>query len=487
MVGIARVLTGAHLRLSGGVWRYYAGFAIGRAAGLVVLPITSRALGVGGFGRFEADFAIFIAATIVLDAGQGAAIVRFVGERGHFTPDVLRAAARIQVVASLFAVACLAPPLLLFAAPNDRPALLLVDLIVFAFVEGFAVVGGALLRATERDGLFATFSIVRLALTASIGAVGALTLGASGALLGIALGGAGFASFAVREVRGAVGGQARRETATLVRYGVPLLATTAAAWALGLSDRLFLRAFAPDRILGAYAANYRLGSVVLIFLASPLGLTWVPAARRALAEGRLKEVTRRWSTLLAVTCAVGTLALLVIGQEVIPLLFGGQFTFDPIVVAAVGWSGWCAGLYFLLATSILLSEDTRRLAALSIAVVLINVAANAALIPSFGAHGAAAATLISYAALCFGALAVSPRPSAAWVREPRHLGVLVGATAMVAIGALSRTAAVVGLFAMLVLFGSIVVKTVLRFGHRADLRESRVCVGDELPPTAEST
>src|SRR3954464_7228226 len=88
------------LRLPGGVWRYYVGFSIGRMAGLVVLPIASRSLGVVGFGRFEAAFPLVIAATIVLDAGQGAGIVRFIGDPGHSSADVLHAAARIQVAAS---------------------------------------------------------------------------------------------------------------------------------------------------------------------------------------------------------------------------------------------------------------------------------------------------------------------------------------------------------------------------------------------------
>src|SRR4051794_6844444 len=92
-------------RLPGGIWRYYLGFSIGRMAGLVVLPIASRSFGVVGFGRFEAAFALFIAATIVLDAGQGAGIVRFVGDPGHSTADVLHAAARIQLVASMVAIA----------------------------------------------------------------------------------------------------------------------------------------------------------------------------------------------------------------------------------------------------------------------------------------------------------------------------------------------------------------------------------------------
>jgi O-antigen/teichoic acid export membrane protein len=472
-------LRAALIRLPGGTWRYYAGFAVGRLAGLVILPVTSRALGVEGFGRFEAAFAIFIAATIVLDAGQGAALVRYVGERGQDTGALVHAAARIQLAASALAVVALAPPLLLFATPHDRPALLLVALVTFAFVEGMAVIGGGLLRATDRDGLFAVLSLVRLCLTAFVGAVGALTLGASGALFGVAVGGAGFAAFAIREVVSADATRARPEQKRLVRYGVPLLATTAASWTLGLSDRLFLRAFAPDRVLGAYAANYRLGSVLLIFVASPLGLTWIPAARRAVADGRLEQVARRWFIALSLTCAAGTLALLVLGPELVPLLFGNRFAFDPFIVAAVGASAWPVGLYFLLATSILLSEDTRRLAVLSCAVVLVNIAANATLIPRFDAHGAAVATLISYGALSFGALAVSSRPRATWIWEPRNLGVLSGLIALLSVGALNRTAALVGLFALLVLLGAIAKANAI------GTFEERLAV-DEVPPTAET-
>jgi O-antigen/teichoic acid export membrane protein len=448
-------------RLPGGIWRYYVGFSIGRMAGLVVLPIASRNLGVVGFGRFEAAFALFIAATIVLDAGQGAGIVRFVGDPGHSTADVLHAAARIQLVASMLAIACLAPPLLLFAAPDNRRGILLVALVLFAFIEGFAVIGGGVLRATDQDGLFALFSAARLVLTASLGAAGALLLGGSGALLGVAFGGTAFAAFALRELhRSKTQPSVRREVRTMARYGIPLIATTAAYWTLALSDRLFLRAFASDRALGAYAANYRLGGVLLLFFAGPLGLTWIPAARRAQARNAVDALRRQWSERYALACAAGTLALLVIGEWAIPSIFGTRFTFDRIVVAASAASAWFAGFYLFLGTPILLGKETRRLAAVSVLVVLVDVGANALLIPSFGAHGAAAATVIAYSSLCLGAVLVCPAPRLRWAFETRHLGVLAVSIVAAAVGVAAGTAAIVALLALLALAASFGVRAV---------------------------
>jgi O-antigen/teichoic acid export membrane protein len=149
-----------------GVWRYYAGFAIGRVSGLVVIPVTSRVLGTAGFGRFEAALALFLASTIVLDAGLGAALVRFVGD-GRYDADVLlHSAARIQIFASFGAIILLGVPLLTFAVPDHQYALTLLALVIYAFNEGFAVLGGGMLRATARDGLFALLSLSRLVLTA---------------------------------------------------------------------------------------------------------------------------------------------------------------------------------------------------------------------------------------------------------------------------------------------------------------------------------
>jgi O-antigen/teichoic acid export membrane protein len=430
-------------RLPQGVWRYYAGFTIGRLSGLIVIPIAARVLGTAGFGKFEAALALFLASTIVLDAGLGAALVRFVGEERFDTQALLRAAARIQICASLGAIVLLGIPLLLFDMPDNRPWLVILALVLYAFNEGFAVLGGGLLRATGRDGLYATFSVVRLVLTAGAGATGALLLGASGALLGVAFGGTGFTAYAVYRIRMGnpiISHDARR---TMMVYGLPLISTSVMGWTLSVSDRLFLRGDVSATRLGLYSANYRLGNLVLVFIAGPLGLTWIPAARRAANASALTHARTTWFLRFSAAALLSLLMILTFGSILVPVIFGSGFHFDRVIIGAVGLSGWLGGLYYLVATPIFLASDTRRITLVAAACVIFNLVANAILIPRFGAHGAALATLISYAFVCFAVMALAPIREQRWLLEPAVLATLAGGLATVALATTGERAAAI--------------------------------------------
>src|SRR4051812_28743708 len=80
MLSMARSMTGTvqlTQRLRGWPLGYYAGFALGRCASIVVLPVVAHVAGPAGFGRFEVALAVMVATAIVFDAGMGAAVVRF--------------------------------------------------------------------------------------------------------------------------------------------------------------------------------------------------------------------------------------------------------------------------------------------------------------------------------------------------------------------------------------------------------------------------
>lgn len=393
-----------------GTWRYYFGFAIGRMSGLAVLPVLTRVLGISEFGRFEPALAALIAATIVIDAGLAAALVRF-GDADRDPGTLLQAAARLQVRASVLAV-LLVGPLVVLAAPSGTQRMLAVGaLVVFAVVEGLATLGSGLCRATARDGVYLGLSVARFATTVTMTVLGAALFGSIGALYGIALGGLGFAVYAARAIARTRADDDPAVRRTLMRYGFPLVATSAMTWCLSASDRLFLQRHVPVHEVGDYAANYRLGSLLLVFVATPIALTWVPTARRATERGELGAVRRRWLLGFSLVAGSVVLGLTLLAPAFVPLFFGSEFTGDRLIVGLVGGGGWLGGLYYLAATPFLLDEDTRPLIAVSAVVIATNLVLNAALIPSRGGDGAAIAGALSYAGLCAATLLAARRRS----------------------------------------------------------------------------
>jgi O-antigen/teichoic acid export membrane protein len=404
-----------------GLWRYYLGYALGRMSGLVVLPVVSRMLGESGFGRYEACLALLVAASIVFDAGMGAAIVRFL-DATPASRHTIGAAGALQFGTSLIATVVLLP-FLIWLAPAGVSIVALLGLVgVFSFVEGYAVLGSGVLRAQANDGLFLGLSLSRVAVTVTVTILGAHFWGPLGALLGIATGGIGFAVYTLVKLmngRTLGTGEIRRN---LARWGVPLVATTLMTWALSLSDRLFLIASVSPSTLGDYSANYRLGYVVLLFFAAPLILAWLPIARSAQTTRDQLLLSHRWSLRFAFASLGSLIVLVGFSSSTIPIVFGADFQADHFVIGVVGLSGWLGGMYYFVATPILVRDKTSMLANIAVSVVIVNLILNFALISSGGgAHGAALATLFSYLWLCVATfIAVRSHSAHQWIWMRQH-------------------------------------------------------------------
>jgi O-antigen/teichoic acid export membrane protein len=379
-------------------WRYFVGFGLGRLSGLLVIPVVGHLLGPAGVGQFEIALAIILATAIVFDAGVGAAVLRFAQDTRYTRSEVIAAAGAVQSMAIVVA-AMLFIPVMVLAGPDRQPAWALSFVLVgFCAVEGFAVLGSAIIRTEENDRLYLRLGIQRLILTAGFGTGGVVVADVPGALFGVALGGLSFAFIGWRRwwaVRGLGSARARNRIA---RYGVPLIATTVSTWCLSLSDRLFLRASVSADQLGQYAANYRFGSVLITFLAAPVALMWLPEAQRALPELRA-ALERRWMAGVTAVSVAAVLLLVAVSGTAIPLVFGPEFHVDHLVVAAVGAAGWLAALYYLVATPLLLTDSTLYMSVSAVIAVAVALGLNATLIPAHGAHGAAVATFGAYVTL----------------------------------------------------------------------------------------
>jgi O-antigen/teichoic acid export membrane protein len=199
------------------------------------------------------------------------------------------------------------------------------------------------------------------------------------------------------------------------------------AWCLSVSDRIFLNANVSPTELGEYGANYRLGSVILVFLAGPLVLAWVPTIRRVAGEAERAETCVRWSSRFALV-SLGTLVtLLVLAPKGVPVVFGREFQKNDFAIVAAGLSGWLLGLASLIATPILLADRTGLLAVIAAIVAIVNLTLNWFLIQSHGVPGAAIATIASYFLFCVVTTAVvGPSTVAVWFARWSHVILIFG-------------------------------------------------------------
>lgn len=280
--------------------------------------------------------------------------------------------------------------------------------------------GSTLLRAGLRSGAFASLDIVRSAVGTAAGiALVAAAWGAAGRLAGeaaafLACGVVGL--FVARGGRSgvALGSLGKRSVRARLRsaadtaakfghYGAPMTAWFAASSIMSVGDRWLLGLMVGSDEVGIYSANYQLASAGAAAFATPTMMTLHPALMKAWDNGDHEAASESLRTITKFTLVLAP-ALIglagVVGTPLAVLILGESYRSSlvvPLVVGGVAF--WQLGLY--VQKPFEFNSRTRSLGVIAIGAAGFNLAANTALIPIWGAEGAAAATLLSYVGYAF--------------------------------------------------------------------------------------
>lgn len=279
-----------------------------------------------------------------------------------------------------------------------------------------------------------------------------LELGVSGVLLAILIGEAVFAlglgAFVVRRH----GVRPRWRTfRPLVNYSLPLIPVSAFQLGLHQADKLMIKKLGSQEIvrvapdgspvtaaladLGVYSFGYQIPFLLHLAAMSSFMRIWTPSLFGARDDaGRAREVLR---------IGTGVVLLIALGQTIV-----GVFAREGVVLLAsqeeyypaarvIPWisAGYVAYAAFALGQAALMTVfATRTLALLNGGALALNLGLNAILIPRFGIHGAAAATLVSFTALALGTARGASRQGLAPFRASvlPAAGVVLGAGAWLA-------------------------------------------------------
>lgn len=183
-------------------------------------------------------------------------------------------------------------------------------------------------------------------------------------------------------------------------YGMPLLATSLATWVISLSDRYLLALWTPASEVASYILSYQLGGAIITVPMSFLITVVFPRIIRLdRADG--EEAALAYTFRLARIYRRSMLAIVALGSGVvIPLIhfLYPAYELRPAVVVLIvlahviwGLAGFYNKKFELNGRTIIVTRSVATGAA-------VNVVMNVALIPFWGALGAAIATLIAYCA-----------------------------------------------------------------------------------------
>ena len=392
-------------------------FAVEKGAQLAMVIVAGRTLGEARFGRFAFASSLAVVLAFATDLGLTIWTTRALARRGEATGPLLATGLRMRLAASAVVMAAFAGVAL---AVEDRGlAVAVLALGAAALARGLCDHARAVFRANERlgdEGKLNTAIAV---------------LGMGGGIAGLLAGAGGIAALALGILVGTLAGAA---------YGFLLLGRNYGPWA-GPADwtlaRRMLREAAPFYLAGAFTLVYARADVLLLKLRS--FDTEVGAYR---AAGQLVEVVKQLPVLL-MTATFPQLArgfhesraaLIRTERVIMGLLLGSgvllgaalALAADPIIMLPFGADFGravpalrtlalavplqfvnCGVLHFFIA------RDRGGLnMAFAAAMVVVNGGTNLALDGVLGAVGAAAATVVTEAALlacCLYALGVLRR------------------------------------------------------------------------------
>jgi len=279
-------------------------------------------------------------------------------------------------------------------------------------VGTLAFVPLALLRIQDRPGLFSTFSATRHTVNILL-KVALVTAGwgVAGILWSDLLATAVF-SLALLPIlfRNAAPAFSSALLAQALRFGVPKVPHGLLLQVQNLADRKILDHFVTRGEVGLYQMGYNFGQGVK-FATSAFEPAWGPFVYAQLRHPDAKRTLARVSTHVFAFFACATLAVAVLGGDLLALLTPRNPAFRAAapVIPVVALAYLLHGVFLLTSIGIGIEKKARYYPMVTGAAAAANVAANFALIPRLGMMGAAWATVLSYAVMAGLGFTISRR------------------------------------------------------------------------------
>ena len=384
---------------------YGAGVLLSKAVSFIMLPVYTRYLTPADYGVMELIGMTLEVIAIVAGAKLALGIFRYYhkaetdSERNAVVSTALTGlGASYGIVGAISFVAADPLSTLIFGTTVHAPLIRLAA--VTLALQSLMIVPLAYARVRGHAALFvaANFAKLVIGLGLNILFLVHLGMGVRGVFLanfiatlvvGVALG--------IYVIRSVGFHYSRVATRDLLRYGIPLIGTQFAAFALTFGDRYFLKAAADETAVGLYSLAYQFGFLLAAIGYIPFEAVWEPArfqiAKRPDRDA-LFDRGFRYMNIVLLTTAVGlTLFVPDLLRVMATPAFHPAATLVPIILVAYVLQGWTQ----IQDIGILVSERTGFHTLANWVAAIIALTGYALLVPRYLGFGAAVSTVVAFA------------------------------------------------------------------------------------------
>jgi len=367
-----------------------------RACALGLTIALGRGLGVGQYGRY--GFAVAVAMIIVpiADLGLTDYVWREAARGGAGGHAQARRMAEIKLGLSLATLGLTTAAAMLIAGPGSAAVIVIV--LAFTLADGVSAFVFGFFQGREQMRFEAEWTVLT-ALLRSIGGI-ALVLGFGtllpvlGWMLAIS---ALQLAVAARRLRTAVSvpdGEGSAPRAIVWRSVLAMGALSVSVLIYIRADSVILGLSRGHRSVGLYTAAYAImGAAQIIPLQISQAVTPVFSRTFGTDQGAFRRTWDeglRAALLLALPLALVTTVL---GATILTIPYGAGFRPAGAALAVLVWAGPLGVVNAMVAAVLYAAARERWAAVVSMIAVVLNVALNVALIPSFGIVGAAVVTV----------------------------------------------------------------------------------------------
>jgi len=472
------------LKKIGGHTMIYAGGALAsRAIGLLMIPFYTRFLAPADYGLLELlGLTTFVIGTVV-GLGLNAAIMRFYydqptdeGRREVISTAILFGIGLLLVV---YAVLFTASPFIALAVFKTQTYSGYLRIVFISLcLDTMTDLGLSYVRARQRSLRASTLDLVRLAIALSLNVyfIAGLRLGVVGVLYSSLIASTIMATVLITTTLWEVGIRFSAEKlVAMLRYGIPLIPMTFGLFVLNFSDRFFLQAYTNLDTVGVYSLGYKFGMISGVLITSPFLQFWGVYMYEVVERPDARDLIARLQVYLTLLLLSFTLALSVFSEELLRVLSPPEYWGAAHVIPIVGLAYVFMGLSHFFRVGLYYTKQTKYLGYAVGGSAILNLPLNLALIPTFGAAGAAWATLISFVILALATFKVSQQIFPIRYQYVRLLKLILAGVAIYGASRLIRPQSLAVAIAVDLLFLTSfpVVLLAFRFYEAAELRKMR--------------
>ena len=382
---------------------YFAGNILRHVVSFIMLPIYTRVLTPADYGTIELLSMVIDFASILFGLRIGEAIFRFYlmaesyEEKNHIISSALILAALLNSVGFfiLFATSGLLSTAI-FGGVEQQNLLVLFSLsLLFAPIVEIPM---TYIRAQQRPWLFISFSIVKLTLQLSLNIYWVVTLGLG--VKGVIL--SAVVSSGVMAVL--LGVYCLHNTGLrfsfsrakdLITFSYPMILASIIGFYVTFGDRYFLNLFGTLTDVGIYALGYKFGFLLTFIGIGPFLSIWDSERYHVLNEPNARCTFQKVFVLFTMFILLIAVGISIFSRNILMVMANPEFWGAALIVPVVVLAYFFQGLMSYCNLGIIIHKKTIIFTKSAILAAVVITVLYFLLIPSFGASGAAWATVLA--------------------------------------------------------------------------------------------